>query len=278
VDPLAAMFNPAWATETSHMVIAAYLATAFGVASVYAIGMLRGRRDSYHRHGLAVGLATAAIMAPLQLGVGDLLGRTVAHNQPAKLAAIEGQYPTERGAGLSLGSFPVPGHDHAVLNVKVPKLLSVLAFDDAHAKVRGLASFPKRDRTPLALPVRLSFLGMVGICSFLVALSLWYWLRIRGQPRPEDRWTLLAIVASGPLAFLANEFGWLVSEFGRQPWVIYGVLRTRDAVTTASGLDLTFTGFTLLYIGLAAATIWLLRRLATGAPAGLASPAQRMAG
>jgi cytochrome bd ubiquinol oxidase subunit I len=267
VNPLAAMFNPAWATETSHMVLGAYLATAFGVASVYAVGMLRGRRDSYHRRALALGLATAAIMAPLQLGVGDLLGRTVAQNQPAKLAAIEGQYPTERGAGLSLGSFPVPGHDRAVLNVRVPKLLSVLAFDDAHAKVRGLSSFPKRDRTPLTLPVRLSFLGMVGIGTFLVALSLWYWVRRRGRPRPEDRWTLLALAASGPLAFLANELGWLVSEFGRQPWVIYGVLRTRDAVTTASGLDVTFTGFLLLYVGLSVATVWLLRRLATGAPA-----------
>src|ERR1700760_2622513 len=181
VDPLAAMFNPAWATETSHMVLGAYLATAFGVASVYAVGMLRGRRDAYHRRGLALGLATAAVIAPLQFGVGDLLGRTVAQNQPAKLAAIEGQYPTERGAGLSLGSFPVPGHDRAVLNVRVPKVLSVLAYDDAHARVRGLASFPKRDRTPLALPVRLSFLGMVGIGTFLVALSLWYWLRRRGR-------------------------------------------------------------------------------------------------
>jgi cytochrome bd ubiquinol oxidase subunit I len=269
VDPVAAMFNPAWATETSHMVIAAYLATAFGVASVYAVGMLRGRRDSYHRRALALGLATAAIMAPLQLGVGDLLGRTVAHNQPAKLAAIEGQYQTKRGAGLSLGSFPVPGHDRSVLNIEVPKVLSVLAFDDAHAKVRGLSSFPKRDRTPLALPVRLSFLGMVGIGTFLVALSLWYWVRRPGLPRPEGRFTLIALASAGPLALLANELGWLVSEFGRQPWVVYGVLRTRDAVTTASGLDLTFTGFIVLYIGLAAGTVWLLRRLATGAPAAL---------
>src|SRR5919201_5686650 len=109
VHPLAARFNRAWGTETSHMVIGAFLATAFGVASVYAVGMLRGRRDSYHRRALALGLATAAIMAPLQLGVGDLLGRTVAHNQPAKLAAIEGPDPNEPGAGTSPDSFPVPG-------------------------------------------------------------------------------------------------------------------------------------------------------------------------
>src|SRR6478672_12053620 len=135
VDPLAAMFNPAWPTETSHMVLGAYLATAFGIASVYAVGMLRGRRDPYHRKAITLALATAAILAPLQVGAGDLLGRTVAHNQPAKLAAIEGQFPTERGAGLSLGSFPIPGHDRSVLNVKVPKLLSIVAFDDANAKV-----------------------------------------------------------------------------------------------------------------------------------------------
>src|SRR6201994_2633094 len=224
VDPLAAMFNPAWATETSHMVLGAYLATAFGVASVYAVGMLRGRRDAYHRRGLALGLATAAVIAPLQFGVGDLLGRTVAQNQPAKLAAIEGQYPTERGAGLSLGSFPVPGHDRAVLNVRVPKVLSVLAYDDAGARVRGLASFPKADRTPLALPVRLSFLGMVGIGTYLIALSLWYWLR-RAGPRRGAGPPRGPRGPPGPLAFAANELGWMVTELGPQPWVIYGVLR-----------------------------------------------------
>jgi cytochrome bd ubiquinol oxidase subunit I len=259
-------------------VVAAYLATAFGVAAVYAAGMLRGRRDAYHRRGLALGLAMAAILAPVQLGVGDLLGRTVADNQPAKLAALEGQYPTERGAGLSLGSIPVPGQARTVLNLKVPDLLSVLAKDDPHATIRGLSSFPKQDRTPMALPVRLSFLGMVGIGTYLIVLSLWYWLRRRGRPRPEDRLTLLAVVSSGPLAFLANELGWLSTEFGRQPWLVYNVFRTKAGITTAPGLGATFTGFTLLYMALAAATIWLLRRLATGAPTALAAERWMAAG
>ena len=120
--------------------------------------------------------------------------------------------------------------------------------------MRGLASFPKADQTPLALPVRLSFLGMIGIRTYLIALSLWYWLRRRGRTRPTDRWTLLALAASGPLAFLANELGWMVTELGRQPWVIYGVLRTQDAITTAPGLGAIFTGFTLLYVVLAGMT------------------------
>jgi cytochrome d ubiquinol oxidase subunit I len=262
VDPLAAMFNPAWATETSHMVLGAYLATAFGVASVYAVGLLRGRRDDYHRKAIALALATAAILAPLQVGVGDLLGRTVAANQPAKLAAIEGITRTEHGAGLNVGGFPFPGHHGLALNVKIPNLLSLLAFDRPSATVRGLDSFPPADRTPLAGPVRLSFIGMVGIGTGLVVLVLFYWLRRRRDGRgPEDRLTLIAVAAAGPLAFLANELGWLVSELGRQPWVVYGVFRTSQAITTASGLGATFTAFGLLYIALTALTVWGVRRI-----------------
>jgi cytochrome d ubiquinol oxidase subunit I len=278
VNVLAAMFNPAWATETSHMVFGAYLATTFGVAAVYAVGMLRGRRDAYHRKAIGVALSLAAIMAPLQVGVGDLLGRTVAKNQPAKLAAIEGVTHTERGAGLNVGGIPLPGHATTVFNVKVPNLLSLLAYDKPNATVRGLDTFPKADRTPLAGPVRLAFIGMVGIGTGLVGLSLWYWLRRRRKgPGHEDRLTLLALATAGPLAFLANELGWLVSEFGRQPWIVYGVFRTSNAITTASGLGATFTAFTLLYIGLSAVTVWGVRRVSTGSPEHLSSPALRLA-
>jgi cytochrome bd ubiquinol oxidase subunit I len=262
VDPLAAMFNPAWATETSHMVLGAYLATAFGVASVYAIGMLRGRRNSYHRKAIALAMSTAAIIAPLQLAAGDLLGRTVAAHQPATLAAIEGVSRTEHGAGLNVGGFPLPGHNGNVLNVKVPHLLSLLAFDDPEAPVRGLDTFPKASRTPLTAPVRLAFIGMVGIGTALVALGIWYWLRRRGGPAPEDRLTLMAVAAAGPAAFVANELGWLVSELGRQPWIVYGVFRTSSGITSAPGLGATFTAFTLLYVGLTALTVWSVRRIA----------------
>ncbi len=273
VDPLAAMFNPAWATETSHMVLGAYLATAFGIASVYAIGMLRGRRNSYHRKAIALAMSTAAIIAPLQLAAGDLLGRTVAAHQPATLAAIEGVTQTEKGAGLNVGGFPLPGHNGNVLNVKVPHLLSLLAFDDPKAPVRGLDTFPKANRTPLTAPVRLAFIGMVGIGTGLVALGLWYWLRRRrGRPGPEDRLTLAAIGAAGPAAFIANELGWLVSELGRQPWTVYGVFRTSNGITSAPGLGATFTAFTLLYIGLTVLTVWTVRRIARR-PAELLTPA-----
>jgi cytochrome d ubiquinol oxidase subunit I len=267
VNVLAAMFNPAWATETSHMVLGAYLATTFGVAAVYAVGMLRGRRDAYHRKAITVSLAIAAIIAPLQLGVGDLLGRTVAQHQPAALAAVEGVTRTESGAGLNVGGIQLPGHATTIFNVKVPNLLSLLAYDRPNARVRGLDTFPKADRTPLAWATRLAFIGMVGIGTGLVMLGLWYWLRRRRNgPGPEDRLTLMALAAAGPLAFLANELGWLVSEFGRQPWVVYGVFRTANAITTAPGLGATFAGFTVLYLGLSAVTLWGVRRVSTGSP------------
>jgi cytochrome bd ubiquinol oxidase subunit I len=279
VDPLAAMFNPAWATETSHMVLGAYLATAFGVAAVYAVGMLRGRCDAYHRKAIAVALSLAAILAPPQVGVGDLLGRTVAHNQPAKLAASEGVTLTERGAALNVGGIPIPGHPAGVFNLKVPHLLSLLAFDHPDATVRGLDSFPAADRPPLAGPVRLAFIGMVGIGTGLVGLSLFYWLRRRrNEPGPEDRFTLVALAAAGPLAFLANEFGWLVSELGRQPWIVYGAFRTSSAITTAPGLGLTFTAFTLLYVALTVLTVWGVRRLSTGAAESMSTRALSLAG
>ena len=159
--------------------------------------------------------------------------------------------------------FPLPGHRGTVLNVKVPHLLSLLAFDDPKAPVRGLDSFPKADRTPLAVPVRLAFIGMVGIGTGLVALGLWYWLRRRrGRPGPEDRPTMIAVAVAGPAAFMANELGWLVSELGRQPWTVYGVFRTSSGITSAPGLGATFTAFTLLYVGLTALTVWAVRRIA----------------
>lgn len=266
IDPIAAMFNPAWPTETTHMIIAALMASAFGVAAVYAAGMLRGRRDSYHRKALALTLAVGAIFAPLEIGVGDLLGRTVAQTQPAKLAAMEGQWSTEHGAGLNLIGIPVPGQQHNLLNVEVPHLLSILAYDSAEHTVRGLKSFPP-DLRPNVPLVRLSFQGMVGIGTGLMALGTWFWVayRRRGGRIPEDRWILRAILAAGPLSFVAIELGWMVTEIGRQPWIIYGVVRTREAVTTSPGLGATFAGFTLVYVGLAAMSVWLLRRMAVGA-------------
>lgn len=195
-------------------------------------------------------------------------GRVVAHRQPAKLAALEGAFQTERNGAFNLGGFPVPGQQRTVVNIKVPYLLGLLAYDNPKATIRGLKSFPKPDRPQALLAIRLSFLGMVGIGTGLMALGVWFWIGWRRRHRmPEDRWTLRAIVIAGPLAFLAIELGWMVTELGRQPWIVYGVIRTKDAVTSSPGLGAAFVGFTAMYIALAATTASLLRRLASGAPA-----------
>jgi cytochrome bd ubiquinol oxidase subunit I len=182
---------------------------------------------------------------------------------PPKGRSRSGSSPKRRSADYLRRSVVIT----RLLNVKVPNLLSLLAYDRPNAPVRGLDTFPKADRTPLAWATRLAFIGMVGIGTGLVLLSLWYWLRRRRNgPGPEDRLTLIALAGAGPLAFLANELGWLVSEFGPKPWVVYGVFRTSSAITTAPGLGATFTGFTLLYIGLSALTVWGVRRVSTGTP------------
>ena len=256
VDPLAAMFNPAWATETSHMVLGAYLATAFGVASVYAVGMLRGRRDAYHRKAIALALSMAAILAPLQLAVGDLLGRTVASPSAGHAGGDRRRsIHTERGAGLNVGGFPLPGHNGDVLNVKVPHLLSLLAFDKPKAPGPRPRHIPE-GRPHAAGRPRAARVHRDGRDRHRAGRAgLWYWLRRRGHgPGPEDRPTLIALAAAGPAAFLANELGWLVSELGRQPWIVYGVFRTSSGITTAPGLGATFTAFTVALCGLSGLT------------------------
>jgi cytochrome bd ubiquinol oxidase subunit I len=271
VDPVAAMFNESWAPHSAHMLIAAFMATAFAVAAVYAWGMLRGRRDAYHRRALALALAFGAVLAPVQIGVGDIQARKVGETQPQKLAAFEGLWETEKGVGLNLAGIPLNGEERTVLNVRIPRLLSVLAYDDPNAEVRGLKSFPKDERPSDPFLVRMAWLAMVGIGFFLAGLSVWVWVfrRVRGR-LPDNRPTLWAVVAVGLLTFVALEAGWIVTEVGRQPWTIWEVVRTDDAVTSSPGLDLTFTGFLLLYLLLSVLTVWLLRRQATGAPPELA--------
>jgi cytochrome d ubiquinol oxidase subunit I len=166
----------------------------------------------------------------------------------------------------------VPGEERSIINIKIPHLLGILAYDNPDATVRGLKSFPAQNRPPSPLLIRLSFQAMVGIGTGLMLLGVWFWLAFRrGREAAEGRWLLRAIVVSGPLAFAAIELGWIVTEVGRQPWIIYGVIRTKDAITTSPGLGYAFAGFTILYIGLAAITTWLLRRMATGSPTELAA-------
>jgi cytochrome d ubiquinol oxidase subunit I len=250
-DPVKAMFNPATPVETTHMILAAYLVAGFGVASVYAFAWLRGRRDRYTRLGFLVPFTFAAVFAVPQVVVGDWAARFLADKQPVKLAAIEGLERTQRGAPLHVGGV-----------VKIPKGLSLLAQHDPDAEVIGLDSVPPDDRPP-TLPIRIAFQVMVGLGTSFVGLSGWFafaWWRRRDLPR--SRLFMLGALVAGPGAALALEAGWVVTEVGRQPWIVYGILRTRDAVTTAPHIRYGYYALIVVYAALTAATVYVLRRLA----------------
>ena len=244
------------------MYLAGYVVAGFIVAGVYAFAWLRGRRDRYNRIALIVSLAFACLAAPAQLIVGDWSGRVVAENQPIKLAAFEGLYHTESGAPITIGGLYDADTGEVKYGIQIPKGLSLLALHDPDGTVRGLQSVPASDRPPVNV-VRFAFQTMVGIGTLLALLGavfLLTWLRHRRLPR--SRWFFRAVTIAGPLALVALIAGWITTEVGRQPWIAYQVMRTAQAVTAAKGLAVGYVFLVAVYVALAAAVVWLLRRLA----------------
>jgi len=265
VDPWAAMANPAALTEVLHMTIAAFVAVGFAVAAIHARALLRDPTDGFHRRALALALGMGGVAALLQPLSGDLSARHVAEHQPVKLAAMEGHFHTERGAPARLGGFPDVRTRTTPWAVEIPYGLSILAFHDPHAVVRGLEDFPERDWPPVGV-VHLAFEVMVGIGSLLAGIALALGgMALRKRRLPDSRLVLRGLVLAGPLGFVALEAGWVVTEVGRQPWIVHGVLRTADAVTPMPGLQVPLVVFSLLYLVLGAVVITMLRRHVLGA-------------
>jgi cytochrome bd ubiquinol oxidase subunit I len=259
-DPWAAMFNPATPPQTTHMILAALMVAGFLVSSVYAVGMLRGRRDRYHRLGFVLPFVLAAAVTPAQIVVGDWAARFVAENQPIKLAAMEGVFQTARGVPLHLGGIEVDGELRYA--IEIPRGLSLLARWDPNAEIRGLDTVPSNERPPVTI-VHLAFQAMVACGLALLSLSVWFaasWKRRRELPR--SRWFWRGAAAAGVLSVIALEGGWITTEVGRQPWIVYGILRTSQAVSTAPGLRYGFYGVLAVYAVLTGTTVFVLRRLA----------------
>ena len=262
IDPVAAMLNPFWLANTVHMLLAAYMATAFGAATIHAWKLLGDPGNPFHGAALRLAVAVGAVAALLQPLSGDVTARLVAERQPAKLAAMEAHFETRACAPLRIGGLPDENAGTVRFSLEIPCGLSLLVGHDPSTVVTGLNDIP-RDEWPPVLPVHLAFQVMVGIGSFLALLGLvGGWRLVRGRSPGRPRWLLWALVASGPLAFTALQAGWVVTEVGRQPWVIYGVMRTADAVTPMPGLVVPFTTFTLLYVFLAGIVTVLMRRIA----------------
>lgn len=260
INPVAAMLNPAALQQVIHMTIAAYAAVGFAVAAIHALMLLRDPRNPFHRRAFAIALSLGAIMAILQPLSGDFLARQVFHYQPIKLAAMEGQFKTETHAPLHLGGWPDEKTETMKYAVKIPSGLSLLVYHRADGEIRGLEAFP-RDQWPPVPIVHFAFQIMVG-CGMLMMLTglLGGWLALRKKKPCDQRWFLWLTILSGPLGFIAIETGWTVTEVGRQPWVIFGIMRTADAVTPMPHLIVPFISFTVLYFFLAWIVIFLLKR------------------
>jgi cytochrome bd ubiquinol oxidase subunit I len=270
--PWAAMLNPATPPQTTHMILAAFMVSGFLTASVYAVGWLKGRRDRYHRLGFLLPFVLAAAVTPVQIGVGDWAARFVSERQPIKLAAMEGVFRTQRGAPLHIGGVAVGGEMRYA--IEIPNGLSILARWDPNAVIRGLDSVPP-DQRPVVNVVHPAFQLMVACGFALLSLGIWFalaWKRRRDLPK--STWFFRGVAISGILAVLALEAGWVVAEVGRQPWIVYGILRTRDAVSTAPGLRYGLYSLAVVYAALTVAAAYVLRRLA-GSPAEGAPPNQQ---
>jgi cytochrome bd ubiquinol oxidase subunit I len=261
VDPWGALFGNAhlW-PELTHMYLAGYLVAGLLVAGAYAWRWLKGDRSRYVRTALVIPLTIAALAAPVQVVVGDWIARRVADDQPVKLAALEGLGKTTEGAAVHVGGWYDDGEVR--WGVEIPRLLSLLAEHDPNATVKGLDSVPPDDRPPVNV-VRVAFQLMVAIGLALVALGLWHlvvWWRRRRLP--STPWFFRAVVAAAPLSVVALIAGWVTTEVGRQPWVVYEVMRTEEAVTGASGIPVGYATLVVVYAALIAAVAWILRRLA----------------
>jgi cytochrome d ubiquinol oxidase subunit I len=258
VRPLAAMFNPATPPQAAHLLLASLMVCSFIVASVYAVALLRDRRrgvvDRYHRLGFTIPFTLGAVAAPLQMVVGDWAVRFVADRQPIKFAAMEGIAHTAAGVPLKIGVF------------EIPNALSIMLRFDPHATLRGLDSWPVDVRPPDAV-VHTAYQLMIGIGTALLALAAWWglgWWRARrgadSWPAQWSPWLLRAATLAGAGAAIAMEAGWTVTEVGRQPWIVYGVMRTTEAVNPSPGLRFGLYIVLAVYAGLAVATVSVLRR------------------
>jgi cytochrome bd ubiquinol oxidase subunit I len=270
VRPLEALFNSHLWHEEVHMYLAGFIVASSLVAAVYAVAWLRGRRDRYHRSGLVVPLAVLCLAAPAQIVVGDWAARTVADSQPTKLAALEALEDTTKGADLTLGGWYVDGEVRGGLSI--PKLLSLLAFHDPDARVAGLDAVPADDRPPVDW-VRNAFQLMVVIGSSLALLGLWFlWFRWRRGALPRTPWFYRAVVVAGPASVVALISGWIVTEVGRQPWIVYELMRVEEAVTGAEGIPVGYATLVVVYLGLYGVALYMLRRLARTPPESEAQP------
>ncbi|WP_299190100.1 cytochrome ubiquinol oxidase subunit I [uncultured Aquimarina sp.] len=259
IDPVQAMLNPAWFTQALHMTLAAFTATGFAVAGIHAYQVYKGRKVALHTKAFKIALTFGAIAAILQPISGDISAKDIAERQPVKLAAMEAHYNTEKGAPLYLGGIVDANTQEVKYKIAIPGMLSFLAFGDFDAEVKGLNDFPEDERPNVPI-VHYAFQTMVGIGGILMLAGLLYFISLKKKRWLNNNkyWILFVLLA--PLGFIALEAGWIVTEVGRQPWIIHKIMRTKDAVTPMPGIVFSFYTYIVVYLSLSIAVTWLMIR------------------
>ncbi|PIE90715.1 MAG: cytochrome ubiquinol oxidase subunit I [Acidobacteria bacterium] len=257
IDPVKAMFNEAWPLQAIHMLVAAFQATTLAAAGLHAYGLLKKKSPQFHKRALLYLMPIFAVASLIQPLIGDFSAKSVAKRQPEKLAAMEALFETQEKAPLLLGGWPNEETQEVHGAIELPGMLSFLAFADFNAEVKGLDAFPKENWPPV-LPTHVAFQIMVGLGTLFAIMSLWILWRIYKKKSLDPPWFLKALLVLSPTGFLALETGWAVTEVGRQPWIIYQVMRTKDAVTPVTGLEWSLVILVLIYFVLAFVSFKLL--------------------
>jgi len=260
IDPIEAMFNDAWFSQALHMTIAAFVATGFAVAGVHALMILKGKNVLFHTKSFTIAAIFGCVAAILQPLSGDISAKDVAIRQPAKLAAMEAHFETEKSASLVVGGIPDEKNKKVDYAIKLPGFLSFLAHGDFESEVTGLDQIPEENHPPVAI-THYAFQIMVGAGMAMMLIAVLYFLALwKKQNWLRSQWLLKLFVAATPLGFIAVEAGWTVTEVGRQPWIIYNIMRTADAVTPMPGIAYSFYLFSAVYVSLAVIVIFMLYR------------------
>jgi cytochrome bd ubiquinol oxidase subunit I len=260
IDPVKAMFNDAWFSQSLHMCLAAFAATGFAVAGIHALMIVKKKNIGFHTMSFRIAATFACVAAILQPISGDHSARDVAHRQPAKLAAMEGLFKTGTKVPLLIGGIPDPKTQEVKYGMEIPGLLSFMVGGNTNTEIKGLDQYPATDQPPVVI-THIAFQLMVALGMFMLGIAiLYFYILARKRILADTGWLLKLFVLTTPFGFLAVESGWIVTELGRQPWILYGVMRTRDAVTPMPGIEYTFYFFSAIYFSLALFVSWLLYR------------------
>ncbi|WP_353138294.1 cytochrome ubiquinol oxidase subunit I [Pseudopedobacter sp.] len=260
IDPIQAMFNDAWFSQALHMSIAAFCATGFAVAGVHAFMILKGKNIEFHKKSFKIAAVFGCIAALVQPLSGDISAKDVAKRQPAKLAAMEAHFHTEKRAPFIIGGIPDEENKTVKYAIKIPGLLSFITYGDINAEVKGLDQIPEEHHPPVAI-THYAFQIMVGLGVLMMMIAVLYFYSLwKKRDLLKSKWLLKLFAIATPVGFIAVEAGWTVTEVGRQPWIIYNVMKTADAVTPMPGIVYSFYIFTAIYISLSFVVGFMLYR------------------